>query len=184
VRVGHETLEQVVVARSVCGARNTGRADDVLLLQNGMTESRPAEAWNNINSDVVAQFRSDNGKVSSGMFKGARLLLLTTTGAKTGKERINPLAFTRDGDNYVIIASKGGSPTHPDWYYNVLANPEVRVEVATQSGVDQFAAHALIVKGDERQRLYDAQAAVMPNFAAYQKKTAREMPVIVLEPRR
>ena len=123
-------------------ARNTGRAEEVYSLQNGMTETRPAEAWNNVNRDVVTQFRSDNGNISSGMFKGARLLLLTTTGAKTGKERINPLAFTRDGDNFVIIASKGGSPTHPDWYYNILANPEVGVEVATRSGVDQFAAHA------------------------------------------
>ena len=148
-----------------------------------MTETRPTEAWNNVNSDVVRQFRSDNGKISSGMFKGARLLLLTTTGAKSGKERINPLAFTRDGDNHVIIASKGGSPTHPDWYHNILANPEVDVEVATQSGVDQFAAHARIARGDERQRLYDAQAAVMPNFADYQKKTSREIPVVVLERR-
>src|SRR5579859_1995352 len=149
-----------------------------------MSETRPAEVWNNVNSDVVTQFRSDNGKISSGMFKGARLLLLTTTGAKSGKERINPLAFTRDGDNFVVIASKGGSPTHPDWYHNVLANPEVGVEVATASGVDQFAAHARIAQGDERQRLYDAQAAVMPNFAEYQKKTARAIPVVVLEPRR
>ena len=149
-----------------------------------MTETRPAEAWNKVNSDVVRQFRSDNGKISSGMFKGARLLLLITTGAKSGKERINPLAFTRDGDNYVVIASKGGSPTHPDWYYNILANAEVGVEVATESGVDQFRAHARIAEGEERQRLYHAQATVMPNFAEYQKKTEREIPVIVLEPRR
>ena len=99
---------------SVGGARNTSHPDEVSRCQNGMTETRPAEAWNNVNSDVVTQFRNDNGKISSGMFKGARLLLLTTTGAKSGKERINPLAFTRDGDNYVVIASKGGSPTHPD----------------------------------------------------------------------
>jgi deazaflavin-dependent oxidoreductase (nitroreductase family) len=149
-----------------------------------MTETRPAEAWNNVNSDVVQQFRSDNGKISTGMFKGARLLLLTTRGAKSGKERINPLAFSRDGENYVIIASKGGSPGHPDWYFNVVANPEVSVEVVTQSGVDQFAAHARVAEGEERQRLYDAQAAIMPNFAEYQKKTSREIPVIVLEPRR
>jgi len=149
-----------------------------------MSETRPAEVWNNVNSDVVTQFRSDNGKISSGMFKGARLLLLTTRGAKSGKERINPLAFTRDGDNYVIIASKGGSPTHPDWYRNILANPEVGVEVATQSGVDQFVAHARTAEGEERQRLYNAQAALMPNFAEYQKKTSREIPVVVLEPRR
>jgi deazaflavin-dependent oxidoreductase (nitroreductase family) len=149
-----------------------------------MTETRPTEAWNDVNRDVVTQFRSDNGKISSGMFKGARLLLLTTSGAKSGKERINPLAFSRDGDNYVVIASKGGSPRHPDWYFNILANPEVSVEVATRSGVDKFAAHARIAQGDERQRLYDAQAAMMPNFAEYQKKTSREIPVVVLEPRR
>jgi deazaflavin-dependent oxidoreductase (nitroreductase family) len=149
-----------------------------------MTQTRPAAAWNTVNSDVVTQFRSDNGKITSGMFKGARLLLLTTTGAKSGEERINPLAFTRDGDNYVIIASKGGSPTHPDWYHNILANPEVGVEVATGSGVDRFRAHARVAQGEERQRLYDAQAAVMPNFAEYQKKTSRQIPVVVLEPRR
>jgi deazaflavin-dependent oxidoreductase (nitroreductase family) len=147
-------------------------------------DANSVETWNNVNSDVVQQFRSDNGKISSGMFKGARLLLLTTTGAKSGKERINPLAFTRDGDDYVIIASKGGFPAHPDWYHNVLANPEVQVEVATQSGVDEFTAHARIARGEERQRLYDAQAAVMPGFAEYQKKTSREIPVVVLEPRR
>src|SRR5689334_788495 len=148
-----------------------------------MSEARTSPS-NEINRDVVEQFRANNGKISSGMFKGARLLLLTTTGARSGKERINPLAFTRDGDNYVIIASKGGSPTHPDWYRNILANPEVGVEVATQSGVDQFRAQARIAEGSERQRLYDAQARVMPNFAEYQKKTDREIPVVVLEPRR
>src|SRR5947208_16858491 len=104
-----------------------------------MTETRPAEAWNDVNSDVVRQFRSDNGKISSGMFKGARLLLLTTTGAKSGKQRVNPLAFSRDGDNYVIIASKGGSPTHPAWHSNVLANPEVGVEVASRPGLERCA---------------------------------------------
>jgi deazaflavin-dependent oxidoreductase (nitroreductase family) len=122
--------------------------------------------------------------ISSGRFKGARLLLLTTMGAKSGKERINPLAFTRDGGDYVIFASKGGSPTHPDWYYNVLANSEVSVEVATQTSVEQFAAHARIAEGEERQRLYDAQPAVMPGLVAAQKKTSREIPVVVLEPRR
>src|SRR5215467_1975658 len=129
-----------------------------------MSEARPSGfSMSEINVDVIEQFRTNNGVIHSGMFKGARLLLLTTTGAKSGKQRINPLAFTRDGNNYVIIASKGGSPTHPDWYHNILANPEVRLEVATQSGVDQFRARARIAEGDERQRLYDAQARVMPN---------------------
>jgi deazaflavin-dependent oxidoreductase (nitroreductase family) len=137
--------------------------------------------FTDINRDVIEQFRSNNGKISSGMFKGARLLLLTTTGAKSGKTRINPLAFTRDGDRYVVIASKGGAPAHPDWYHNVVSNPEVSVEIATGSGIDRFRARARVAQGDERQRLYDAQAAIMPGFAEYQRKTTREIPVVVLE---
>jgi deazaflavin-dependent oxidoreductase (nitroreductase family) len=132
-----------------------------------------------INVDVVEQFRTNNGTINSGMFKGARLLLLTTTGARSGKTRLNPLAFTRDGEHYVIIASKGGSPTHPDWYHNLVANPEVTVEV----GTERFQAHARIAEGEERDRLYAAQAAVMPGFAEYQTKTTCQIPVVVLERR-
>ncbi len=134
---------------------------------------------NDINVDVIEQFRTNNGSIFSGMFKGARLLLLTTTGAKSGKKRVNPLAFTRDGDNYVVIASKGGSPTHPDWYRNLVANPQVTVEVGTQ----RFEARARVAGGTERDRLYAAQAAIMPGFADYQRKTSRQIPVVVLEPR-
>jgi len=132
-----------------------------------------------INSDVVEQFRTNHGQIQSGMFKGARLLLLTTTGAKSGKTRINPLAFTRDGDNYVIIASKGGSPTHPDWYHNLVANPDVTVEV----GTERIDVRARVAQGEERDRLFAAQAALMPGFAEYQRKTARQIPVVVLERR-
>jgi deazaflavin-dependent oxidoreductase (nitroreductase family) len=134
-----------------------------------------------VNRDVIEQFRGNNGVITSGMFKGARLLLLTTTGARSGKTRINPLAFTRGDDRYVVIASKGGAPTHPDWYHNVVAHPDVTVEVATRSGTEQFAARARVAQGDERQRLFDAQAAIMPGFAEYQRKTARQIPVVVLE---
>ena len=134
---------------------------------------------NDINVDVIEQFRTNNGSIFSGMFKGARLLLLTTTGAKSGKKRVNPLAFTRDGDDYVVIASKGGSPTHPDWYRNLVANPQVTVEVGTQ----RFEARARVAGGTERDRLYAAQAAIMPGFADYQRKTSRQIPVVVLEPR-
>jgi len=109
---------------------------------------------------------------------GSPLLLLTTTGAKSGQTRVNPLAFTRDGDRYVIIASKGGHPTNPDWYYNLVAHPEVIVEVDRM----RFAARAIVTEGPERQRLFDAQAAAMPNFAEYQTRTARPIPVIVLDP--
>jgi deazaflavin-dependent oxidoreductase (nitroreductase family) len=144
-----------------------------------MTETRPTASINNINEDVIEQFRASNGTIHSGMFKGARLLLLTTTGARSGKKRVNPLAFTRDGDRYVIIASKGGSPTHPDWYHNLVANPEVTVEV----GAERFDAYARVAQGEERDRLFAAQAAVMPNFAEYQRKTSRQLPVVVLERR-
>jgi deazaflavin-dependent oxidoreductase (nitroreductase family) len=144
-----------------------------------MSETRPTFSMNDINVDVIEQFRTNNGSIHSGMFKGARLLLLTTTGAKSGKKRVNPLAFTRDGDSYVVIASKGGSPTHPDWYRNLVATPEVTVEVGTQ----RFEARARVAEGTERDRLYAAQAAIMPGFADYQRKTSRQIPVVVLEPR-
>ena len=134
-----------------------------------------------VNIDVIEQFRGNNGVITSGMFKGARLLLLTTTGAKTGQTRVNPLAYTRDGEKYVVIASKGGAPTHPDWYHNVVAHPAVTVEAATPSGVERFEARARVAEGEERQRLFDAQASVMPGFADYQRKTQRQIPVVVLE---
>jgi deazaflavin-dependent oxidoreductase (nitroreductase family) len=132
---------------------------------------------NDVNVDVIEQFRTNNGAIHSGMFSGARLLLLTTTGAKSGKKRINPLVFTRDGDNYVVIASKGGSPTHPDWYHNLVTNPDVTVEV----GPERFEARARVAETEERDRLFAAQAAIMPGFADYQRKTSRQIPVVVLE---
>jgi deazaflavin-dependent oxidoreductase (nitroreductase family) len=145
-----------------------------------MTETRPSltdSARQEINRDVVEQYRANDGVIQSGMFKGARLLLLTTTGAKSGQTRVNPLAFTRDGEHYVVIASKGGSPRHPDWYFNLVANPQVKVEVDHQA----FEARARVAEGDERERLYAAQAALMPGFAEYQQKTSRLIPVVVLE---
>jgi len=147
-----------------------------------MTQADQNSHGNPINIDVIEQFRNNDGKIESGMFKGARLLLLTTTGAKSGQTRVNPLAFTRDGDNYVVIASKGGSPTHPDWYRKLVTNPAGRVEANTTEGVKRFAARARVAQGTERQRLFDAQAAIMPGFAEYQRKTSREIPVVVLEP--
>jgi deazaflavin-dependent oxidoreductase (nitroreductase family) len=145
-----------------------------------MSDSQP-QTFQDVNRDVIEQFRGNNGVITSGMFKGARLLLLTSLGARSGKARVNPLAFTRDGERYVVIASKGGAPTHPDWYHNVVAHPEVSVEVATDSGIERFQARARVAEGDERRRLYDAQAALMPGFAEYQQKTSREIPVVVLE---
>jgi len=148
-----------------------------------MTQTDPNASRKAINSDVIEQFRSNDGQIESGMFKGAHLLLLTTTGAKSGQTRINPLAFSRDGDNYVVIASKGGAPSHPDWYHNVVAHPEVTVEVSTADGTRRFEARARVARTTERERLYAAQTAIMPGFAEYQRKTSREIPVVVLEPR-
>jgi deazaflavin-dependent oxidoreductase (nitroreductase family) len=128
------------------------------------------------NGNVIAHFRANNGEIKEGMFKGAPLLLLTTTGAKSAKTRVSPVAYTRDGADYVVIASKAGAPSHPDWYHNIVANPRITVEV----GGERFAADARIAEGEERDRLYDAQATLMPGFAEYQRKTTRRIPVIVL----
>src|SRR6476660_6818166 len=87
----------------------------------------------NFNQGIIDQCRANKGTMVEGMFKGAPLLLLHTTGARSGKVRVNPLAYTRDGDRYVVIASKGGAPTSPDWFHNVVANPQVTVEVGPES---------------------------------------------------
>ena len=129
---------------------------------------------NEYNNELIEKFRANNGAMPN----GAPLLLLGTTGARSGQPRVNPLAYTRDGDRYVIIASKGGYANNPDWYHNLVANPEVTVEV----GEKRFAARAIVTEGNERERLFNAQAALMPNFADYQTKTTRQIPVIVLEP--
>jgi deazaflavin-dependent oxidoreductase (nitroreductase family) len=132
--------------------------------------------YNAFNRQLIEEFRANEGKVG-GMFAGAPLLLLTTTGAKSGQPRIAPLAYTTDNGRWVVIASKGGAPTHPDWFHNVRANPEVKVEV----GKETFPARATVPEGAERQRLFEQMAAKMPNFAEYQRNTTRKLPVIVLE---
>lgn len=132
--------------------------------------------WNDFNQKLIAEYRANEGKVT-GQFEHAPLLLLTTTGAKSGKRRTTPLAHTTDGDRLVIIASKGGAPTNPDWYHNLVANPEVTVEL----GRETFQAQARVADGAERDRLYDQMAANMPNFAEYQQNTERRIPVVVLE---
>jgi deazaflavin-dependent oxidoreductase (nitroreductase family) len=130
----------------------------------------------NFNQQIIEEFRANGGKVG-GMFEGAPMLLLTTVGAKSGQPRVAPLVYTTDGDRMVIIASKGGAPTHPDWFHNLRANPDVTLEVGTET----FPARASIPEGDERQRLWDQMVAQMPGFADYQRGTSREIPVVVLE---
>ena len=129
------------------------------------------------NRKIIEEFRTNAGVVG-GPFDGVPILLLHHRGAKTGTERINPLAYRLDGDNYVIFASKGGAPTNPDWYHNLRANPDAEIEV----GTNRFATRAHVAEGDERDRLWTAQKTDVPAFASYEEKTEREIPVIVLEP--
>ncbi len=131
---------------------------------------------NDWNRRVIEEFHSRGGKVG-GPFEGSDLLLLTTIGAKSGQQRVNPLVYLPDGDRLIIVASKGGAPTNPDWYYNVVAHPDVTVEV----GTEKFLAHATIhTSGEEREQLYNHMAAKNPQFAEYQPKTTRKIPIIVL----
>ena len=132
---------------------------------------------NDWNKAAIAEFRANGGKVG-GQFAGRSLLLLHTTGAKSGQLRINPLVYGTDGDRLVVVASKGGAPTHPDWYHNIVANPRVTVEVGTK----QFQARATIATEPERTRLFDQMAAMMPGYAEYQRSTTRILPVIILTP--
>jgi deazaflavin-dependent oxidoreductase (nitroreductase family) len=128
------------------------------------------------NEAVINEFHENNGKVG-GYFAGMELLLLHTIGAKSGQKHIVPVAYTKDGDKFVVIASMGGAPIHPAWYHNLIANPEVTIEV----GAEAFTVKAHEVKGEERDRLYAAQAEVYPGFKDYEKKTERVIPVFVLE---
>ena len=128
------------------------------------------------NRRVIEEFRANDGKVG-GMFEGMPLLLLHHTGAKTGRERVNPLAYQHLGDSVAVFASKGGSPTNPDWYHNLRANPEVTVEI----GTDRYAARARVATGEERERIWSTQTANYPQFSEYEQKSGRQIPVVVLE---
>ena len=130
---------------------------------------------NDFNAGIIGEFRANGGKVG-GPFEGAPILLLTTTGARSGATRVNPLAYLPDGDRMLVFASKGGAPTNPDWYHNVRAHPEVTVEVGEQTK----RMRAVELTGAERDRLFAEQAKRMPGFADYQANTTRVIPVIAL----
>lgn len=129
------------------------------------------------NAKVIEEFRANGGMVAS--FARQPLLLLTHRGAKTGIERTNPLAYFRDGDDYVVVASKGGAPTNPDWYHNLLAHPDATIEV----GTDELAVTARPADEQERERLWAMITSANPSFAEYGTKTERTIPVMILEPR-
>ena len=129
------------------------------------------------NKQIIDEFRANDGKVG-GPFEGMPVLLLHHKGAKSGTERVNPLAYNQDGDRLFVIASKGGAPTNPDWFHNLKANPKTTVEV----GSEVREVTARVAKGDERDRLWAKEKAEFPQFAEYEKQTDRVIPVVVLEP--
>ena len=130
---------------------------------------------NDWNRTVIEEFRNNDGKVGGG-FEGAPLLLLHTVGAKSGQPRVNPVMYLPDGNRWIVFASKAGAPTSPDWYHNLLASPEVSIEV----GTDTLDVAATMAQGGERDMLYSRQAALYPQFAEYEQKTTREIPVVIL----
>ena len=139
-----------------------------------MAVRTPAD-WKAMNDPVIAEFRSHGGTVTSRRWP---VILVTTTGSKTGQPRVTPLNFSTDGDRLVVIASKGGSPTNPSWYTNLVAYPEVTIE----HGTETFRARAVTAEEPERTRLFDRQAAVMPFFDGYRRSvTARRIPVVIFE---
>jgi deazaflavin-dependent oxidoreductase (nitroreductase family) len=132
---------------------------------------------NDWNSKIIEEFRANGGKVG-GNFEGAPLLLLHTTGAKTGRERVHPMMYQKIDGGYAVFASKAGAPTNPDWYHNLVANPHVQAEIgsATVALTARVADHA------ERERIWSAQKADYPGFADYERSTTRQIPVVILEP--
>jgi deazaflavin-dependent oxidoreductase (nitroreductase family) len=133
---------------------------------------------NDFNQKIIDEFRANDGKVG-GMFEGAPVLLLTSTGAKSGQRRTTPVVYQPDGERMVIFASKAGAPENPAWFHNLRANPTATVEV----GTDTVEVEAVVTDGDERQRLFDKQKQLMPQFADYERKTTRQIPVVALTPK-
>ncbi|MDP9092861.1 MAG: nitroreductase family deazaflavin-dependent oxidoreductase [Actinomycetota bacterium] len=130
------------------------------------------------NSEIIQEFRANGGQVGGG-FAGAPLLLLHTVGARTGTERVTPLMYLPVGERFIVFASKAGADTHPDWYHNLLADPNVQIEVDDRT----LDVHAIELHGSERDDRYAEQARRYPGFADYEEKTSRVIPVIALTPK-
>jgi deazaflavin-dependent oxidoreductase (nitroreductase family) len=133
-----------------------------------------ASDWN---SKIIAEFRANEGKVG-GPFAGAPLLLLHTVGARTGQPRVTPVMYQPVGGSYAIFASKAGAPTHPAWYHNLVANPQVSAEIGSRT----VPLTARVAEGEERDRIWAAQKRDQPGFAGYETKTTRQIPVVILDP--
>jgi deazaflavin-dependent oxidoreductase (nitroreductase family) len=130
------------------------------------------------NAGIIEEFRANDGRLG-GPFEGAPIVLLHHRGAKSGKERVNPLVYLGDGDRWVVFGSKGGAPTNPDWFHNLMAHPDTEIEV----GSDTVPVRARVAEGDERERLFAEQKKRMPGFADYEARTDPVIPVVVLERR-
>ena len=135
-----------------------------------------AERANRVNPQIIAEFRANGGQI--GTMPGAQFLLLHTRGAKSNQERITPVLYFTDGDRYVLVAAKGGAPTNPDWYYNILAHPDA---ITVEVGTEHFPVQATVAAPAERDRIFTEVARQAPNFAEYQKDTPRVLPVLLLE---
>ena len=133
-------------------------------------------SMNDFNARIIAEFRANAGKVGK-PFEGSPILLLSTTGAKSGKAYTTPLVYLPDGEGWVIFASKAGADTNPAWYHNLVAHPEASIEVGTET----LPVTARVAAGEERDTIYSKQAGLFPNFAEYQAKTSRRIPVVVLK---
>jgi deazaflavin-dependent oxidoreductase (nitroreductase family) len=134
---------------------------------------------NDFNARTIAEFRKNHGKVG-GYFEGSPLLLLHTAGKRSGKLSVNPVMYLKDGERYLVFASKGGADTHPDWFINLKAHPDIQIEV----GDETIDVHAEEIKGPEHDTLYARQAKLYPGFGEYQRKTKRIIPVVALSKRK
>jgi deazaflavin-dependent oxidoreductase (nitroreductase family) len=132
---------------------------------------------NDWNAQIIEEFRANDGKVG-GQFEGSPLLLLHSTGAKSGKTRVSPMMYAKEGERIFVFASKAGAPTNPDWYHNLVANPDASIEVGTAT----LEVTATVLERDERDRVYAEQARNYPGFAEYEAKTDRVIPVVALDP--
>jgi deazaflavin-dependent oxidoreductase (nitroreductase family) len=140
------------------------------------------DPMSSFNDNIIAEFRANGGKVG-GPFEGMNLLLLTTTGRRTGASRTSPVAYSKDGSNYVIAGSKAGADTHPLWFHNLEAEPSATIEVGDGDAVRTMRAKATVLpSGPERDRLFAAHAKLMPGFSDYETKTTRIIPIVVLAP--
>jgi deazaflavin-dependent oxidoreductase (nitroreductase family) len=132
---------------------------------------------NDFNTKIIEEFRANGGKVG-GPFKGAPVLLLHTTGARSGADRVHPMMYRKVGENYAVFASKAGAPTNPAWYHNLVAHPQVRAEIGTET----LSLTARVADDAEREPIWIAQKTEYPGFADYETRTTRQIPVVILEP--